>query len=164
EISYSHLHQAGHHRARAGPRISRRGAHLGGHLRAVAVRSHLPRELVIGPRPRHRPAHDLANAPATSHRRMSPRDDSRFRPTAQAVGIPLAPTLSPQPWLSAEAFLWLVAGLAWTAWLLGHEWNPAARASAMRILAGGIVLVAAAALAAWWLHFRVPGWHAQRGF
>ncbi|MEP6668106.1 MAG: O-antigen ligase family protein [Chthoniobacter sp.] len=75
-----------------------------------------------------------------------------------SIGIPLPGTVSPQPWLSVEALLWLVIGLAWLAWLLGQKWNPAARRTAMRLLAGGLVLIAATALAARALHLAVPGW------
>ncbi|EDY19585.1 hypothetical protein CfE428DRAFT_2761 [Chthoniobacter flavus Ellin428] len=46
-----------------------------------------------------------------------------WRPGLLAVGIPLGPTLSPQLWLSAEAGLWLVMGLAWLGWLLGRPWT-----------------------------------------
>ena len=87
-----------------------------------------------------------------------------WRHGLQAVGIELPETLSPQPWLSAEALLWLVVGLGWVAWLLGQAWDPAARAIGVRVLAGGIVLIAATALIAWWLHFSVPGWLSDRGF
>jgi O-antigen ligase len=87
-----------------------------------------------------------------------------WRPIVQSAGIPVPATHSPQPWLSAEAFLWLVAGLAWMAWLLGREWSAGARSPAMRILAGGVVLVATVALLAQWLHLEVPGWHPQHGF
>jgi O-antigen ligase len=87
-----------------------------------------------------------------------------WRRGLQSVGILLPSTLSPQPWLSAEAFVWLLAGLGWLAWLLGQGWTPAMRQTVARILAGGMVLIAATALLAWVGHFSVPGWLSDRRF
>jgi O-antigen ligase len=81
-----------------------------------------------------------------------------------SLGIPLGSTLSPQPWLSAEAGLWLIIGLAWVAWLLGQSWTASARGVAMRVLASGIVLTAAVALTARAFHFSMPGWRSDNGF
>ena len=87
-----------------------------------------------------------------------------WRHGVEQLGIGLPGTLSPQPWLSAEALVWLVAGLGWMAWLLGQAWNASARRAAMRLLAAGLILIAATALVAWWGHFAVPGWLSERGF
>ncbi|MDR3406318.1 MAG: O-antigen ligase family protein [Chthoniobacter sp.] len=87
-----------------------------------------------------------------------------WRHGLQSIGIPLPATLSPQPCLSAEALLWLLVGLAWLGWLLGQKWNPAARVTAMRTLAAGLVLIAATALAARALHLTVPGWLSAPSF
>lgn len=81
-----------------------------------------------------------------------------------AVGIPLPLTLSPQPWLTAEAMLWLVMGLAWMSWLLGQGWTGATRVMIARMLAGGMVLISLAALVAWAAHYSIPGWLSERGF
>ena len=87
-----------------------------------------------------------------------------WRHGLQSIGIPLPVSLSPQPCLSAEALTWLLMGLAWLAWLLGQKWDRAARAAAMRILACGLVLIAATALAARALHLTVPGWLSAPSF
>jgi O-antigen ligase len=87
-----------------------------------------------------------------------------WRGELQGLDIALPPMLSPQPWLSLDALVWLLAGLGWMAWLLGLAWNAAARRTAMGMLAGGIVVLAATALVAWAFHFSVPGWRSVRGF
>lgn len=87
-----------------------------------------------------------------------------WRRGLQAVGIPLPASLSPQPWLSAEAMLWLVVGLGWMAWLLGQSWSANTRVLAARILAGGTVFIFAVGLVAWVLHASIPGWLCERGF
>lgn len=87
-----------------------------------------------------------------------------WRRGLQAVGIVLPATLSPQPWLSVEAMLWLVVGLVWTGWLLGQHWEASDRVLVARILAGGTIVIASAALAAWALHVSIPGWLSERGF
>ena len=81
-----------------------------------------------------------------------------------AVGVTLPATLSPQPWLSAEAMLWLVMGLGWVGWLLGQHWEASDRALVARILAGGMIVIATAALVAWALHRSIPGWLSERSF
>jgi len=87
-----------------------------------------------------------------------------WRRALQDAGLEPPATLSPQPWLSAEAFVWLLAGLGWMAWLLGQEWDSRMRRAAMRMLVGGTVAIAATALVAWKLHFPVPGWFPDHGF
>jgi O-antigen ligase len=87
-----------------------------------------------------------------------------WRRGLQDVGIALPATLSPQPWLSLEAMLWLVVGLVWVAWLMGQNWERSDRARVARILAGGMVGIASVALIAWALHRSIPGWLSERGF
>jgi hypothetical protein len=87
-----------------------------------------------------------------------------WRSGLQAVGIALPATLSPQPWLSAEAMLWLVMGLAWVGWLLGQHWEVSDRVLVARVLAGGTIVIATVALVAWALHRSIPGWLSERGF
>ncbi len=87
-----------------------------------------------------------------------------WRRGLQGLGMALPSTLSPQPWLSLDALVWLLAGLGWMAWLLGLAWNAATRRMAMGMLAGGIVVLAATALGAWMAHVSVPGWRSERGF
>lgn len=87
-----------------------------------------------------------------------------WRRGLETVGVPLPVTLSPQPWLTAEALLWLVIGLAWMVWLLGQGWTAGTRVMIARILAGGMVLISLAALVAWVSHFSIPGWLSERDF
>jgi len=80
------------------------------------------------------------------------------------AGINLPLTHSPQPTLSAEAFGWLFAGLAWTGWLSASAPGSSARRWTIRVLAGGIIVLAVVALVAWRMHWAVPGWLSERGF
>ena len=87
-----------------------------------------------------------------------------WRASVTEAGINLPSTLSPQPQLSAEAFGWLFAGLAWIGWLSASPPSGSARRWAIRVLAAGIVLLTAVALVAWRWHWSVPGWLSERGF
>jgi O-antigen ligase len=87
-----------------------------------------------------------------------------WRVTLQEIGIELPPTHSPQPWLSGEALVWLLAGLGWVAWLLGQGWDAASCRVGLGLLAAGTIAIAAVALASWALHFPVPGWSPDHGF
>jgi tetratricopeptide (TPR) repeat protein len=87
-----------------------------------------------------------------------------WRLEAEAAGIALPATLSPQPELSSEAMVLLAAGLAWAGWLAAQPWDARSRRLAARTLAGGLIALAAVALMAWHFGLRVPGWLDERGF
>ena len=87
-----------------------------------------------------------------------------WRIQAQAAGILLPATHSPQPELSSEALVLLIGGLAWAGWLAAQPWDARSRRLAARVLAGGLIALAVVALAAWCLGRRVPGWLDERGF
>jgi O-antigen ligase len=84
-----------------------------------------------------------------------------WRERLSEAGVVFPTTLTPQPALTTEAFIWLFAGLAWLGWL-----SPdfASRKTVMRLLAIGISAIGLFALAAWEIHWRVPGWLSERGF
>ncbi len=74
----------------------------------------------------------------------------------QDLGIPLAFPLTPQPWLTLEAWLVYLGGLGWIYWMLATRWNGGERAAVARWLSIGIVLIAALSLS-----FRATGWHPE---
>lgn len=79
-------------------------------------------------------------------------------------GIPVGSLLSPQPWISFECAVLLIAGVLWIFWFSAQEWQPGRR----RGMAGAFVLGAAAmaalALVAFYCKRPIPFWHSERGF
>jgi len=84
-----------------------------------------------------------------------------WRVRFSAAGVVFPSTLTPQPALTAHALVWLLAGLAWIGWLAP---NADSRRTTMRVVAFGMVAIAAVALIAWAGHARVPGWLSQPSF
>ena len=72
--------------------------------------------------------------------------------------VPLPPTLSPQPWLSAEAAGLFFAALAYAAALAAHGWRSASRREAARIYALGILALTALAIGSLVSKWHVPWW------
>lgn len=61
------------------------------------------------------------------------------------LGLPLANTLSPQPWISLDALLQLALGLLWLLYVLGRRWEDDQRVFFLNLLTfliGGIALTA----------------------
>ncbi|MBS0659651.1 MAG: hypothetical protein JSR82_15525 [Verrucomicrobia bacterium] len=82
----------------------------------------------------------------------------------EELGLVISDRLTPQPWLTLDAWILWGAGLTWLYWLLTVRWTNIERARLARWLALGVVLVAALCLA-----FRATGyvpriWEAERGF
>jgi O-antigen ligase/Flp pilus assembly protein TadD len=78
--------------------------------------------------------------------------------------IALPPTLSPQPWISAECFVLLCAGVLWICWLAQQSWDRGEREMMAGIFSGGAALIAAVALVAFYCKTPVAFWHSERGF
>ncbi len=79
-------------------------------------------------------------------------------------GIPLGTMLSPQPWITASCLASLVAGMSWFYYVATQEVENRSARRQFRIFAGGVVLLAAIALAVHFMHGAVPFWHSHRGF
>jgi len=86
-----------------------------------------------------------------------------WRAGVEGVGIILPATLSPQPWLTVEAWLLLAAGIAWMGWLLANPWNAESRRLGARCFTGGAVLLAVLALVQWKTGWHPPGWLSSEG-
>lgn len=79
-------------------------------------------------------------------------------------GIPLASTLSPQPWITLGCLLSLIAGLCWFYYVNGQEVEIRAARRQLRIFAIGVIVLAAMAVLLNRAHATLPFWHNQRGF
>jgi O-antigen ligase len=84
-----------------------------------------------------------------------------WRGQVTAAGVNLPSTLSPQPHASFEALLLLAAGIVWVAWLDSQTWSADSRRVGVRIIAGGVVLLAVAILLARIAHWRIPLWRLE---
>src|SRR5579862_6871113 len=81
------------------------------------------------------------------------------------LAISLSPTLSPQPWLTGNALLLLLAGLTWIYWLSLQTWNSASRRFLVRGLVLVIALLATLSLALYAAKVTLPFWlSTERGF
>jgi O-antigen ligase len=74
----------------------------------------------------------------------------------------LAPTRTPQPWLTLQACCLLFIGLVWAYYLLSQKWDSEKRLEAMRILVVGVAILAGLAVAAFAFGFHVPNWDQQQ--
>ena len=72
--------------------------------------------------------------------------------------VVLGGALSPQPWLSVHAVCLLFAGLVLALYLATFTWGSHTRRQALRWYAGGVVVLALLALAAFTFRFNVPFW------
>ena len=61
----------------------------------------------------------------------------------EEIGIQLPPTVSPQPWLSAEAIFLLLASLTWLFYVTSRHWTRQERSRSCRIFALGAVALGA---------------------
>lgn len=80
------------------------------------------------------------------------------------LGIPLAGTVAPQPWLSFEPVLLLVAGCLFAAHLGSLSFSMGARRKLMGACVVAVCLIALLSIASFFLGFHMPGWHSATGF
>ena len=78
--------------------------------------------------------------------------------------IALPSTLSPQPWLTAGAFVSLVAGLSWMYIVATQQLELRAVRFQLRLFVSGIVVLAALSILLYLAHGAFPFWINQRGF
>ena len=87
-----------------------------------------------------------------------------WRVTAtEDLGLPLGPFITPQPWLTAEAFVLLLAGLAWCHSVCTVP-SRLERASLLKLFCAGVTLLAIISIALYFLEYRWPFWNANYRF
>jgi O-antigen ligase len=79
-------------------------------------------------------------------------------------GLQLGPTLSPQPWLTLDCLLTLVAGVAWIYYVATLDADLRDIRRAARVFAGGMVALAGLCLFLHFTHSALPFWHNARDF
>ena len=79
-------------------------------------------------------------------------------------GLVLPATLSPQPWLSAEAAVLFLAGICWFYRMATVRWGSEERLRAGRIFAGGTVVLAGLFTVFYKQGILVPFWLTERHF
>ena len=80
------------------------------------------------------------------------------------LGVQLASTVSPQPWLTLDCLLVLIAGLAWLYYVATFDFHLRDVRLAARIFAAGMIALAGLCI---FLHLTQHGlsfWHNRRGF
>lgn len=76
--------------------------------------------------------------------------------------LTLPGTLSPQPWLSLENALMLLATLTWAAFLATRSWRTK-RSALLSLYAGGVAMLGLVGLGFWLASYRPPFWPAGAG-
>lgn len=79
-------------------------------------------------------------------------------------GIALPRTISPQPWLTLNAWLSVCAGLCWLYYVAAQPLELRATRTQLRVFAFAIALLAAVCLALKFAHLAPQFWHNERGF
>ncbi|MEO6970123.1 MAG: O-antigen ligase family protein [Chthoniobacterales bacterium] len=79
-------------------------------------------------------------------------------------GVQLPPTVSPQPWLSLDCLLVLIAGLAWIYYVATLDFHLRDVRLAARIFAAGIIALAGLCIYFYLTQRALPFWHNERGF
>jgi O-antigen ligase len=82
----------------------------------------------------------------------------------EELGMALPRTFSVQPWLSAEAFILLIAGLLWLLLLGGREWSSSDRRWVARRVCAGLIVLTIAWLVVHSASWHVPIWVCERNF
>ncbi len=80
------------------------------------------------------------------------------------AGIQAGSLLSPQPWISFECVVLLLAGILWIYWLTLQEWTPGERRWMTGVFVAGAAVLAAVALVTFYGGWPVSFWHSERGF
>jgi Flp pilus assembly protein TadD len=78
--------------------------------------------------------------------------------------IQLSATVSPQPWITAGAFISLLAGICWLYTVSTQQLELRSVRFQLRLFVTGIVLLATIAIALYLAHAAFPFWINQRGF
>jgi hypothetical protein len=92
-----------------------------------------------------------------------------FQPAWRTVstndfGIQLPGTLSPQPWVTLECLVSLLAGLSWFYYVCAQEFEMRDVRFQVRLFAAGVVLLAFLSILFYAKQTHLPFWHNQRNF
>ncbi|MBA3544571.1 MAG: O-antigen ligase family protein [Chthoniobacterales bacterium] len=79
-------------------------------------------------------------------------------------GVQLPATVSAQPWMTAESFLLLLAGLSWIYYLTTLELHLRDVRLAARVFSGSMIALAALCVYLRFRHSALPFWHNELGF
>ncbi len=80
------------------------------------------------------------------------------------LGIYLAQTVSPQPWITGGGMITLIAGIAWLYVVSTQEIGLRLTRFQLRIFVIGVTFLASICLVLYWLHLALPFWKNERGF
>jgi len=84
------------------------------------------------------------------------------RHLTEDLHVPLGDFRTAQPWLTIQWCGLLFFGLLWSAYLFAQDWNNAQKSKILRLLATGIILLAAAVIAAYFTGYHVPVWNQEQ--
>ena len=87
-----------------------------------------------------------------------------WRDALSAADLPLAATLTPQPWMTLDAWFGLLAGVTWMLWLGLQSWSREERRAAARTFAAGAGILALVALGVSLARVKIPFWISEWGF
>ena len=79
-------------------------------------------------------------------------------------GCNLPSTVSPQPWLSLDCLLVLIAGLAWIYYVTTLDLHLRDVRLAARLFAAGMIALAGLSVFLFLTHRALPFWHSPLGF
>jgi O-antigen ligase len=79
-------------------------------------------------------------------------------------GLQLAATVSPQPWLTLDCLVVVIAGLAWIYYVATFDADLRDIRRAARVFAGAIIVLAGLCIYLHLIHRALPFWHNERGF
>ncbi|MBV9659499.1 MAG: O-antigen ligase family protein [Verrucomicrobia bacterium] len=103
--------------------------------------------------------------PAAWFGRAATVTGSAWRGTlVEDFGLPLPATASPQPWLTLDGLVLLLAGLCWLLAQFSQAWTDGERRTAARTFVLGAALLAAVSIGAKLRGVEPPGWHAEYHF
>jgi O-antigen ligase len=83
---------------------------------------------------------------------------------ANDFGIQLLSTVSPQPWITAGAFISLLGGMSWLYLVSTEDLELRSVRFQLRLFVTGVVCLAAIAIALYLMHAAFPFWINERGF
>ncbi|MBE7496418.1 MAG: O-antigen ligase family protein [Verrucomicrobiaceae bacterium] len=125
---------------------------LGALMIAFPMRRRLPRIPLLG-------LLAVALAPGLAFLPKAFQGVAAWRETLeQSQGLALPSTVTPQPWVTLEAWLQLALCAAWLGWALGRGFSSDQRRTMLRVLAGGSVLVCVLTILEARGVVRVPWW------
>lgn len=99
-----------------------------------------------------------AVAPATAFLPAILHGKVPWREKVAELGISVPDTITPQPWVTLEAWFVLLLGLLWLGWALSRGFSYSQRRTMLRVLAGGGILLCWLTIMDHMKWFVVPWW------